>query len=384
MKAVKESHTREYKENPQYIVCVPDVTTILGEFAYYSQGKVLMCANDRGLCVALSESTDSQVHILNTYTKDKKKFSLSSLKYRKEDKWGNYIKGIFFQLNSMGIDLKSYNITIDGPSLKDGSSNLAALISIGVCYALNEALGLSLDAKEMGLICHRNCTQYCNELYRYSTIMAALNAKQGKFVCVDMNTLSFSFIDDPFENAGYDLLQIDCRISQTAMREEFSHRHAAAKEAFEKLRDLTSKISLKDFPVTDLANRIIPLDETSRRICTDILAENSAMQMLQNLFLTQDYVQMGKVLSRVGKIIRDDMELTCPEIDWVVKRSSEIPECLGSFSILDGDNALVALILQASEAAKEKLKSKLEDYERIFGFKATISPVRPQGHCCLI
>lgn len=384
MKAFQESHIKEYKESPQVVVRVPDVTTILGEFAYYSQGKALMCTNDRYLYVVLSETSDPQVRIFNTYTKDKKRFSLSSLKYRKEDKWGNYVKGIFYQLNEMGVGLKTFNITLDGPVLKDGSSNLAAIVSVGICFALKEALGLSLDTKEMGVICHRNCIQYCGETYRYSTIMATLNAKKGKYFLFDLNTLSFSYLDDPFDKGTYSMLAIDCKINQNAMRDEFSHRHKEAMEAFAKLRELTSRISFKDFPISDLSDRIIPLDEASRRICSDILEENSATQVMQRLFISHDYVQIGKVLSRMALIARDDMELTCPEIDWLVKRSAEIPECTGSFSILDGDNAQVALVLEDSPEAMAKLQAKLDDYERIFGFKAIVSAVAPKGQCCLV
>ncbi|MBR2282726.1 MAG: hypothetical protein IJ863_08910 [Spirochaetales bacterium] len=383
MKAFQESHIKEYKEPPQVVVRVPDVTTILGEFAYYSQGKALMCTNARCLYVALSESTDSQVHIYNTFTKDKKRFALSSLKYRKEDKWGNYVKGIFHQLNEMGVGLKTFNITLDGPVLRDGSANLAALVSVGICFALKEALGLSLDAKEMGVICHRNCIQYCGELYRYSTIMAVLNARAGKYFLFDLNTLSFSYLDDPFDNGLYSMVAIDCKINQNAMREEFSLRHREALAAFSRLRELTSRISIKDFPISDLSNRVVPLDEASRRLCSDILEKNGATQAMQRLFMSRDYMQIGKVLSRMALIARDDMELTCPEIDWLVKRSSEIPECLGSFSVLDGDNSQVAIVIENSAEAMGKLQAKLDDYERIFGFKAMMSSVVPKGPCSL-
>ncbi len=343
-----------------------------------------MCTNDRSLYVTLSDSSDSQVHVFNTYTKDKKKFSLSSLKYRKEDKWGNYVKGIFYQLNEMGVGLKTFNITLDGPVLKDGQSNLAAIVSVGICFALKKALNLSLDINEMGLICHRNCINYCNELYRYSTIMAALNAKKGKYFVFDLNTLSYSYLDDPFDKGQYSMLAIDCKINQNAMRDEFSLRHKEAQEAFTKLRELTSRISFKDYPISDLSERIVPLDESSRRLCSDILEENSTTQIMQKLFAARDFIQIGKVLSRMALIARDDMELTCPEIDWLVKRSAEIPECVGSFSILDGDNSQVALVMEKSQTAMAKLQAKLDDYERIFGFKAIVSAVVPKGQCCLI
>ena len=160
MQAIVDNHLKEFRKSPKTVVRIPDVTTLLGEFAYYSHGNAILCTNERSLFVALSESSDNQVHVFNTLTKDKKKFSLSSLKFRKEDKWGNYIKGVFFMLAEKGFELKTFDITIDGPALKNGNSNIAALISIGVCCALKEALGLSIEEKEMALLCHQYWLQH--------------------------------------------------------------------------------------------------------------------------------------------------------------------------------------------------------------------------------
>lgn len=82
---IEDIHRKEFNQIPQIIIRVPDVTILLGEFASYSRGHVLCCANGRELFIAISESHDGQIHMLNTFTNDKKKFALTSLKFRKED-----------------------------------------------------------------------------------------------------------------------------------------------------------------------------------------------------------------------------------------------------------------------------------------------------------
>ena len=100
----------EPPQTPQVVVRIPGVTTLLGEFAYHGQGKVLCCANNQELIVKFSPSPDNQVHVFNSYTGDKKKFSLTSLKYGREDKWANYVKGILQQLSEFGVQLKPFSI----------------------------------------------------------------------------------------------------------------------------------------------------------------------------------------------------------------------------------------------------------------------------------
>ncbi len=355
------------------------MATFLGEMSYYSQGKSLMCACSKNLYIALSENQDNQVHILNTFTKDKKKFSLSSLKFRKEDKWGNYVKGIFYNLMEMGVQLKTYDITIDGPALKNGNSNLAAIISVGICFALRKLLGFTLTDNEMGLLCYRSCTQYCGEIPKYGVIMAAISAKEGSFLLFDMNNLTFTYLDNPFDNNICSFLVVDCHFPQTAMREELAHRHAEAREAFTKLKSAAPRGSIKDFPLEDLTERVIPLDEDTRRICKVVIEDGLAAQSMQRLFPAHDYVQMGKTFSRISVLYRDDLGFSCPELDWFVRRAQEIPGCYGATGVLCGDNSQVGVLIE--KGAIEQLNSKLEDYERIFGFKGTVMEISPKGPC---
>ncbi|MBO4716322.1 MAG: hypothetical protein J5599_00315 [Spirochaetales bacterium] len=71
------------------VVVVPGVTTVFGEFSYYCHGSVLCCANNRELRITATRSPDNLIHVHNTLTNDRKRFSMSSMKFRKEDKWGN-------------------------------------------------------------------------------------------------------------------------------------------------------------------------------------------------------------------------------------------------------------------------------------------------------
>ena len=71
---------------------VPQVTTLLGAFAEYCSGYALMSTNDHGLRVALTRRDDNTVRVFNATKGERKKFQLSALKERKEDKWAQIVK----------------------------------------------------------------------------------------------------------------------------------------------------------------------------------------------------------------------------------------------------------------------------------------------------
>lgn len=365
-----ESH----QPTPQVVVCVPGVTTLLGEFAYHGQGKVLCCANNQNLTVRLFSSPDSQIHVFNSFTGDKKKFSLTSLKYRKEDKWANYVKGILLQLSEFGVHLKPFSMIFDGSVLKNDGATLAAAVSVGVCLALKSYLGFDVDERDIALLCYKSCTSYSGELTKFSTVLTMLVAQTGKYILFDMDTLTHVMLDDPFNDGKCSIYLVDCRIPPTALREEIVIRHRQIHNAFERLRAIYPH-SLRDFPLNDLVDRTIPLDEESRRICYAVLEDKLAASSMQKLLPARDYIQIGKSFTKVGKLLRDDLEISCPEIDWLIKRALEVPLCYGATIAFNGDNVYVAMLAEPS--ALPVYDSKLEDYERIFGFKARISELHP-------
>ena len=367
----------EPRQTPQVVVRVPGVTTILGELAFHSQGKVLCCANDQELIVNLFESPDNQIHVFNSYTGDKKHFSPISLKYRKEDKWANYVKGILQQMAESEIKVSPFGLRLEGSILKNDGATLAAAVSIGVFMALKKLIGFEMSDRDIAFKCYRNCTGFCGELTKFSTILTMLAAEKGRYVLFDIDSLKYEMMDDPFDRERCSLLLVDCRIPPTAMREEINHKHIQVRDSFSKLRAIYNR-SLKELPINDLKDRTIPLDEESRKICAAVLEDRLAANSMQKLFPAKDHAQIGRSLTKVGKLIRDDLELSCPEIDWLIKRALEVPGCYGASLAFNGDNIYIALLM--GEAARSLYDVKLEDYERIFGFKARMTDLEPFGN----
>ena len=361
----------------EIVVHVPGVSTILGEFSQHCQGRVLCCANSQTLSVRLSESPDSQVHIRNTLTGDKKRFSLTNLKYRKEDKWGNYAKGIFYQLIEEGVSPRACDIVLEGDILKSDGPMLSAAISVGVLLALKKVQKLDIPDKDAAMLCFRACTSFCSENTKFSTIKAMLEAEDGKYMLFDLGTLSFEYLDDPFAGSPQCMLMVDCSIPPDAMREEIRIRHRQAEEALRQLKSKAPQFSIRDFPLSELRDRLIPVDEETRRLCTTILEDSFTAATMQRLFERKDCIQIGKSLGRMGKLMRDDIELSCPEMDWMVKRAAEVPSCYGSSVLFNGINTYVLLVMD--RVSVPLYKARLDDYERIFGFRAEVSELTPCG-----
>jgi galactokinase len=95
---------------------------------------------------------------------------------------------------------------------------------------------------------------------------------------------------------------------------------------------------------------------------------------VEDILKRADFPALSKLIYHSHESLRDLYEVSCPEIDWLVKRAQEIDGVLGSRMTGSGFGGCTYTILK--EEAIEEYKKRLDDYERIFGFHPLIYEIR--------
>lgn len=368
MDNVIKQHSKEYGETPLVIAQVPGTCTLLGSYADACKGWSLVGSDSSALYVAVSFRDDQLVRLTNATLNDRKRFSLGNIKFRKEDRWGNYIKGVVAILANEGVSFTGLNITVEGNLLYGDNQMVSTACSLGTCLALDALLGLNLSLTSQIRISYQACTSFNNELCKISDLLTMLNAQKGKVLFFDLQHVTYKELGFPFTNANEEhvAIVVDSKISPNAMREEITSKRRAIEKAFTKLKELKSGGFLRDFPENELTARVVPLDEEARHICEYVLMESHLANDAASLLNAKDALLYGKLMNRVQAGLRDLLEVTCPEVDWLTKRASELNGCLGSVQISNGFSGNIMVLL--SKQALPSYISRLEDYEHIFGF----------------
>ncbi|MDD4572654.1 MAG: galactokinase [Sphaerochaeta sp.] len=368
MENIISHHKKEYEESPLVIVEVPGTCTLLGSYADACKGWSVVGTDVATLFVGISKRDDQLVRLANGTLNDRKRFSLSNIKFRKEDRWGNYIKGVIGILANEGVEFPGMNVTVEGPLLLSDNQMVSSAIALGVCMALNTLMDLEMSISTMIRIIYQANTSFNNELCKISDLLAMLNGQQGKVLFFDLQHLTFQELDFPFtdQSEEYVALIIDSKISPNAMREEIAAKRRAIESAFIKLKELKPGGFIRDFPEGDLSARVVPLDEEARHICEYILMESRLTFDAASLMNHKDAPMFGKIMVRIQTGLRDLLEVSCPEVDWLTKRSSEISGSLGAVLVSNGFSGNVMVLL--SKQAVPSYIDRLEEYEHIFGF----------------
>ncbi|MFA6933781.1 MAG: galactokinase [Sphaerochaetaceae bacterium] len=380
-----DKHMKEFEAEPEVIVEVPGVLVLFGQFADHFKGYALCGANELRLYVSISKRPDSMVRISNSFSNDHKRFSLSTsasgIKFRKEDRWGNYVKGAIAETLSSG-SLTGMNIALNGDLLACDNETVASAVGLGITMAIDRLYDLNMDKNVIIRNIFHSCTVFCSENCKYMTLLTMLNAKPGKLLAYDMQKIDYSYVGFPFVEGMERMLVVESKIPQSAMREEVENSQASMKTAVDKLRKYYARGSLREFPENELKDRIVPIDEESRQICLFLLDESKVSKEAPKLFETADALHIGRSLSRIEKGLRDNLELTCPEVDWLIKRAGENPSCLGSCMVSTGNSG--SILMMFGKEGIGSFREKLEEYEHIFGFKAKWSYYTPGCGACVM
>ena len=128
----------------------------------------------------------------------------------------------------------------------------------------------------------------------------------------------------------YLLLVINSNVPSIAEEEDLVEFQEECQHCVEFLSRKRPGKALRDYSFADLKNGMGLMPEASRRLCTHVVIENEKVLEAKEALKSGNMVQFGKIMSRSHESLRDNYEVSCPEIDWLVKRAWEQDGILGS------------------------------------------------------
>ncbi|HZJ87747.1 MAG TPA: galactokinase [Sphaerochaeta sp.] len=369
MDTIVRQHTEEFEAPPAVIVTVPGICTLLGGYADACRGWSLVATDEATLSVAISLRDDQMVRLYNATLNDRKRFNLSNVKFRKEDRWGNFPKGVIGVMVSEATTLAGMNITVSGELLYADNQMISTASALATTLAIDALFAQELSLTSTVRITYQANTVFNSERCRVSDLLAMINGAREQLLYFDLQHMTFQQLPLPFGSVDGDIqaIIIDSKISPAAMREEIEYKREEIDEAFAALSAQKGGAFLRDFSESDMSDRSLRLDEDQRQICSYILGETRMIRDAAKLFSERGASQLGKMLTNVQHGLRDRLEVTCPEVDWLTKRAGETPGVYGAVQVDNGFAGNILVLL--SKDALSSYIERLEEYEHIFGFR---------------
>lgn len=376
MNEVKEIHKAEYGTDPEIIVTSPGRFHLIGEHSWFFKDKTLSMAVDIPVYVAVSRRNDSNIHFYFKQLDDRKKSSVSSLKVKKEDKWANNLKAVVFGFIESGYHLSGMDITVFSETLPSAGFGITTAVKAALALALRKLFDLKCNQLQVLMAIEYGNRVFLKIANHKADNYAALYSKKNNMILTDYTKNCYEYI--PFDFPDYKILLVNAGVPRVSVWNEESLFEPENALLMGDLRELKDNIKHGGWQyidnVTDINEELSIVSEDTKRKLYCILREHKDVLAAVSAIEKGDFSKFARHVNNSHISLRDYYDLSCPEIDWIIKRIVEIdpkiqfltdPVSCGRITG-KGFGRCIYAFLRNSDV--DKFREKLTEYEHIFGF----------------
>ncbi|MDR5698257.1 galactokinase [Agromyces aerolatus] len=310
--------TEYFGHTPVGVWSAPGRVNLIGEHTDYNDGFVFPFALDRRTVVALGDRDDQVLRVSSTFAPDAVSVHLDDLTPDAVSGWAAYPLGIAWALRESGADLAhvrgvDLHLTSDVP-IGAGLSSSAA-IECAVALALNEHWGLGFDRPALAKVGQLAENRVVGAPTGIMDQSASLLGEPDAGVFLDCRSLDAEVIPLGFRDAGLVVLVIDTHVSHAHASGGYAARRASCEAGARAL----GVPSLREVRVADLARAEAVLDEETFRRVRHVVTENQRVLSTVRALHEQGPAAIGPFLDASHASMRDDFEISVPELDAAVE-----------------------------------------------------------------
>lgn len=384
MESAKLKHEEEYGKKPEIVVSTPGRFHLMGEHSWFFKDKTLSMALNLRVYICVSVRDDSALKFYFPQINERKKTTLTALKFKKEDKWANAIKSIIYGFTSGGFSMKGMDITVYSEILPSAGFGITTAIKIGTAWAIREVLSLKCSEAEILQVIERGNRLFLETENYTADNFAAIYSKEGNLLLTDHGKNSYDYIPFNFENKT--VILTDARVPRIEVWKEESFLQPENVLVIGELKERKQSVFGGWHYVsnpTEISEVLSVVNEETRRRLLYIMHEHHNVLVACDSLLKGNFGGFAYAVNESHENLRDLYDASCPEIDWILKRVSEInpnpndlhnPYSCGRITG-KGFGRCVYTIIDNDEV--ENYKKKLNEYGKIFGFKSEFYIVKP-------
>jgi galactokinase len=291
----------------------------MGEHTDYNGGYVLPFAINLRTHAAASRRDDGRVSVQSLQRPGELiEVGLDELQPETSTGWASYALGVLWALRGAGHHIGGVDLVLDGqvPSGAGLSSSAAMECAVGLAAA--ELYRIEIDRAELARIAQSAENNFVG-------VPCGLMDQMAACVCEADHALFFDVRDDvreqePFapHDEGLAVLVIDTRAHHAHAGGGYAERRRACEEAARQL----GVPYLRDIPGSELEKAMATLDDdVLRRRARHIITENDRVLTTVDLLASGRLRDIGPLLTQSHASMRDDFEISVPELDTAVDAS---------------------------------------------------------------
>ena len=295
----------------------PGRANLIGEHTDYNNGFVLPFGIDRRTYVALATRDDMLCRVSSSFSDEVIEIELGDAKPENLD-WALYPLGVAWVMREH--QSKGFDVFIDSDVPIGAGLSSSAAVECSMALALNDVWEAGKSPIELALIGQRAENEVVGAPTGIMDQTASMLARADGAVLIDCKSLETTQVSLGLDEQDLIVAVMDTKVS---------HRHSdggyrSRREACERGAAIMGVDSLRELGVSDLEAAKQKMDDLTFRRVRHILTENQRVLMTVSALADARMDELGELLLASHASMRDDFEISIPELDLAVKTAMEV------------------------------------------------------------
>ena len=324
------------------VVRGPGRVNLIGEHTDYNGGFVMPMALDVAVRLAFVPHRESTVTLWSEQFAERAEFTLGGEAPADVPHWLRYPMKVAEVLAEAGIRLHGFQGIVEGDVPVGSGLSSSAAYEVAAALALLVAAGPDLPAgpaegvaKAHGLTTGRLALLCQSAEHRVGVrcgIMdqfISLHGRKGHAIVLDCRDLSYEAVPLPTDRAR--VVIIDSGVRRKLTSGAYNERRGQCEEGAGRLRKFNPDIrGLRDVPPDLFRVHEAALPQVVRRRCRHVITEIARVLESAEALQAGDLDRFGRLINSSHDSLRDDYEVSGPELDLLVSIARGVGGVLGS------------------------------------------------------
>ncbi|WP_369144696.1 galactokinase [Streptomyces sp. R44] len=309
-----------YGAAPDGVWAAPGRVNLIGEYTDFNDGFVLPLALPHTAVAAVSRRDDG---VLRLHSADVDggivQLDVDALEPLSGGGWAAYPAGVVWALREAGHPVTGADVHLTSTVPTGAGLSSSAALEVVTALALNDLFELGISRPELARLAQRAENAFVGVPCGVMDQMASACAEEGHALHLDTRDLSYRQVPFDLAHEGLRLLVVDTRVKHALGDGAYAERRAGCEAGARALGVRT----LREVSAAHLLEALGRLsDETILRYVRHVVSDNDRVERTIALLDAGATRAVGPVLTEGHASLRDDLRVSCPELDLVVEAAN--------------------------------------------------------------
>jgi len=355
----------------------PGRVNLIGEHIDYNGGFVFPCALSIGNYGAIALRQDSVIRFFsqNFEAVGILTCALNDLEFNPNHNWANYAKGVIRELLLRGMKIDhGFDIAVFGDLPNSSGLSSSASIELLIAVMMNDLFHLGISRPDLAVLCKKVENEYIGVNCGIMDQFIIANGQADHALLLDCTTLAFTQV--PLRLGDYAIVICNSRVKRGLVDSKYNERRAQCEAALKIFQQHLPVGALCDLTEEQFGQyaAFLPDEVIFRRakhaVTENVRTKNAHLQLLAN-----DLVGFGAAMTASHRSLRDDYEVSCPELDTLVDLALKNGS-IGSRMTGAGFGGCTVNLVKTAQL--DHFRSAIvEGYRAVYGLEAPIYVAKP-------